>query len=324
MTISAQNQLSHMEILAKKFGADTEFTSKLEAFLKAGETVKMGPLNLMLALDADMLSELPVPGSKTGNNPDVIETTVPDEKNGGTKTVKTSAYNVLADKHPLGAKINATLADLKKRKDNNELGEVTYARDNKKWSARKLALRGVFRNMGALYHQFTALQACKLVIAEPAMIERNVNGEVVKEVDQSSTPIRLQSEADRNNLRMMTVQAFLRIDVAEAIENSGGADKVTLEALLKTMKRSAGGPKAAKLTIETVEGVLSGTFHFLDDADTLAKFTKVINTRSADGDRMLLAADALYTKLDGILSPLNRVIATLHDRQNAEENKDAA
>lgn len=310
--------------IALELGNDEAINAFLERYMEAGETVKMSALHVLHMIDdkhPDLLEQFPRLGTKDGNNPEMIKVNRDDGKGGSREQTK-SFYSLLADKHPTAIKIKAIMASLNERKKAGSLSPARYATDYGKQDARLRAFRKVFRKAGATYHQLTDMAALPLVIAKHAAIETvGQDGKTVEEFVYSETPMRLQSEKMRDDVVSLSVDNFNRINVAKAIEQAGGADKVTKAHLLATITRASGTAKttAPKLTKDTFEGVVSGVWNYLDDAGNLGVITAVINKGDKAGNETLLALDALYTKLDGILSPLMGKIATLRDAQEAKK-----
>ena len=301
--------------VARQFGADATFSGHVDEFLKAGETVRMGALNLFLdvnANNADLLAILPRLDTKegkpgAGNNPEFSKLTV--VKADGTNGEKfVSFYTILAREYPAGQKIESVLIDLKKRKENGTLIPVSYERDMKKWAARKTALRSVFRKMGKLYHQFEDLQGCALVKAYPAMIEQ-ADGTMVP--CQSAEPILLQSVSNVQDFKAMSVDAFLRLDIAEAVTKAGGADKVTKAHLLATVQRDDTARKLKPLAMATYPDYISGVWNFTDANGAIIQ--QRVHKRDAEGKALAVAMYRLQTQIGDIIDPLGKELAAWVD-----------
>lgn len=314
-----------VDAIAIELGNDDTINTFLDKYMEAGETVKMSALHVLHMIDdkhPDMLEKFPRLGTKDGNNPEMIKVNRDDGKGGSREQTK-SFYSLLADKHPTAMKIKSIMASLTERKKAGSINPAQYARDYGKQDARLKAFRKVFRKAGATFHQLTDMQQFPLVIAAHATIEVVPvgGGAAVEEYVYSETPMRLQSEKVRDDVVQLSVDNFNRINVAKAIEMAKGAANVTKAHLLATITRAAGAGnnKAVKLTKDTFEGTVSGVWNYLDNAGNLGLITALINAGTKPGNDTLLAMDALYTKLDGILSPLMGKIAELKDAIEAKK-----
>lgn len=311
---------------ANELAKNDQFTTDAEAFLTAGEVVKMGPLTLFLSIyvnDADLLSSLPVPETKTGNNPEMIKVSRPSAK-GGTTDKTVSFYTVMADNHPIGKKIQNTIDDLKRRNDNGTLGDVSFARDNSKWTARKTAFRTVVKKMAKLYHQFDAISNLDLVTAAPAKIEQvGPDGKAHEVYAMGAEPIMLSSKSNAQDFKTMSVETFLRIKVDEAIAMAGKPEGVTKAHLMKTLDRETGQAKGAiAITDKTREGVASSLWNYLDKE--MGGVAAAIHKRDAEGNALLLVLNDLHHMLDNLLGPEDTALRVLLDQRQAKADAEKA
>jgi hypothetical protein len=293
-------------IQANAFAKIDVFATHVAQYIEAGETVRMGALTLfldVLANDSDLLDALPRLDTKTGNNPEF--TKIKREGSDGERYV--SYYSLLADNYPLGVKYAQVLADLKKRKENGTLDQISYDRDNKKWSARRTALRTVFRKMGKLNQYFNDIREFPLVEARPMKEQFETPDGISERFVTTSAPIVLINKSDPTQFNILSVDSFLRIDIDEAVSKAGGKDKVTKAHLMSTQGRDSDEERKLKpLSSKTFPDYVAALWNHLDKDDMYSKYSTAVTRRDAEGKALAVSLYYLQAKINELIDPLGK------------------
>ncbi len=219
--------------IAQAMDDDEELLEIMTGLTDASVAVKRGPFLIMKELErifGDKMSELPVPGSDTGNNPDIYKI---GEKRTG------SYYNDLYDAFSIGkrqkADVDAITAAMKADGTpyKNSAGKVLNAKEletlRKNINQRRNYGRTNLRNAVGLHFQLEALKE----LPQVAVQERNSGDPAV----QNTLPYLIR-DADvvknPDNYIIASVPTILKLNVAKAKEAGG-----TFEDLKATLKRQA-------------------------------------------------------------------------------------
>jgi hypothetical protein len=230
-------------LFASQMGADIVDT--IVETMDAAETVKRNPLLIMFKLEDRFdgkdgrrnLSDCPVPGSKTGNNPDHVED---KEKNaaGELKAVKTSFWREVAHSMEEGKAIKALLADVNGKVGRWEVGsegaatEWRRVQEKKRLESRLGSLTTTVRKAASLYFQVQDIQALPHV---EITFGTDVDGDGDTVLANVTSPVTIYDPKKPGTFETMSVGQFLQLDPKEAATNGG-----TYSALIKTLGREGG------------------------------------------------------------------------------------
>lgn len=282
--------------MASKVSEETE--EVIENIMKAKEDISSGTMVLMVRLQADYgdkLDEMPRPDSDTGNTRDVFDIEVTEA--GKTTTKEVTFWNIFADNTPVGRKIIAELAEVKRAADSNANQsnirdtvanmnpQQLNARENF-LTGRKATNRNAWKKAASLYFQFCDVKA--LAHADACPLWENEEGGAV----QSTTkPIMVFQPAAEGKpvtkWKFYGIGGFLKLKPRVAAERGG-----TYDALIATGKKGAddesGDNGHTIKTIETGVKTLVEIHRWMDEIETakdkaeIGKLMKVVNHKDAD------------------------------------------
>jgi hypothetical protein len=241
--------------LAQEFAPVADFVTSV---LDAGETTKRGPLDLMQRMtEAGIdLDKLPVPGEKTGNNPDIYDGTRLNDK-GEWKAYKGSHIKDAVLKTKEGsALVEAITAVNSKAGKWADCGDIRRDSEKKVLEARRNAMVSLYSRAIKLNHWFNKIGDLPGVDWEPVTDTVMVDGKPTEQPARTTSPIVVYNPAKRSEFETMSVGQFLQLDPDEAKEQGG-----TYTALIRTLGREGGSGQGDTGTktprIKNIEGLLS-------------------------------------------------------------------
>jgi len=243
-----------------------QITDTIVDTVNADEKRKRNPLMIMFMLEDRFdgtegrrkLSDCPIPGSKTGNNPDVIED---KEKNaqGESVSVRTAFWREVAYAMEEGRAIKAQLADVNGKVGRWEIGaegvsatEWRRVQEKKRLDNRLTGLVTVVRKSVSLYFQWQSVAALPGVEVQFALDENEDGSQTVT----ATSPVTVYDPKKPGTFETMSVGQFLQLDAEEAKDNGGSYSD-----LIKTLGRepaSGTGDTGSKIKpVKSLDDLLS-------------------------------------------------------------------
>lgn len=303
--ISAETPASRAFKMAETIVADARANTAIVAILKARETLKRGPVAMLLLFRADYgtdrLAMFPIVNSEApvGNRPAAKYRKPQKNAKGINTTVPGDWYNDFADAFQVVRDIVRDLNDLGDKKGKFQ-GMSAYDRKAHQITleGKRTAVRTLVKQAMSLHQQLETLEmypAAKVRFSTDTVRADAVNDDnrhlVVSENSDGTfemlgtnyNPIIVSHASKPENFEVMSVTSFLSLDVPKAREKGG-----TYDALIETVK---GGetPENEEAAAWTQWGIgdfvtaMSGISEFLDDESHAAVVLKAIAEKdSAD------------------------------------------
>lgn len=234
--------------------------------VNADEKRKRNPLMIMFMLEERFdgtdgrrkLSACPIPGSKTGNNPDMIEDKETNAA-GDKVAVRTAFWREVAYAMEEGRAIRTQLVDVNGKTGRWEIGadgvtatEWRRIQEKKRLDSRLTGLVAVVRKSVSLYFQWQSVASLPGVEVNFALDENEDGSASVT----ATSPVTIYDPKKPGTFETMSVGQFLQLDADEAKDNGG-----TYSALVKTLGREPGqgqGDTGSKIKpIKSLDDLLS-------------------------------------------------------------------
>lgn len=297
-TNSADEKLELGETLSAlldKADADGELNAVINDAIESTERVARSPLVLALRF-AELFSEaeramFPVPGSETGNNPDMFNETYL-KNNGERGERKVSRVKAWVMQHHIVAGLIESKDKVKETIPQGGKAGPEHRRQEKMWNARIVAAVKAMTNGIRIIQNLDTMKASKLVEIDIEMTDMLVKGKKVLVVAPGQYPIAIIDRVKKTNIVTVTPNAFARM---KADPKAKWAD------FTKSGRRAPRAGKLQKIDAKSFGLVVKSLAHALSATDSANKLNKVL---TANTDEALEVGSALLDLEDRIAEML--------------------
>lgn len=307
---------AHAAELAKIAAKDKELMTHVHDLSEANVMQKRKGLTVALALGEayteEQLSEFPVPGSETGNNPDKY--TVPGKNAKGVVTnKKRSFYRDFAEFTPEGAELKARLQAIR---DDASLGDRQKESKAASFETRLDYLAGVYGSAVAFITQMRVINEMFDGKVEAYIMPSDEPEAKEGEYSNSTKPMMIADLENKGNGKVMSVGAFLALK-PKAAEGKG------FKELIATSSRKGKGDHTATDTkipnADKAADVMLALVNFFDDKDAYAKLAKAVAKEG--GEVLIEAIGDLHMATDDFMptiqSAYDRIKKARAEKKNA-------